>query len=479
MRRALATALVLAAAAVVAVLGAGAGDSPPAGEATYKVELDSAFGLVEGADVKIAGVRAGKISDLDVDRRNSRALVTFSIDASRVGGLRRDVFCEVRPQSLIGEYFLDCRPGTSRRRLAPGSTIPVSQTGSTIPADLIADIMRRPYRDRLRIILSELGAGLAARGPDLNATIRRALPALRQTEDVLHELAANRRVLAQLASEADTVVGRLSERRREVGRFVREAGQAAQASAERRVALAQTFHRFPGFLAQFTPALRDLEVAARRQTPALRDLRASAPRLTTFFERLRPFSRATLPAVRSLGRASVTGLQAARAARPQIAQLRRFAAQSVELGGNLAIVLKDLDDRGRAVENIQGSPNNEGYTGLEALLVYLFDQALSVNIYDQRGHLLKINLLTNECTNYRDAASVRENPELRENCNGYLGPSQPGITSPDPTAGGATAAGATRSGAAAPDQDILRRVLAAPDGGADTRSRLADYLLGS
>lgn len=479
MRRALATVLVLAAAAVVAVLGAGAGGSSAAGEVSYKVELDSAFGLVGGADVKIAGVRAGKVSGLDVDRRTSRALVTFSIDAARVGGLRRDVFCEVRPQSLIGEYFLDCRPGTSPRRLPPGSTIPVTQTGSTIPADVIADIMRRPYRDRFRIILSELGAGLAARGPDVNATIRRALPALRQTDTVLRQLADNRRVLARLASEAGDVLGRLSARRREVGRFVREAGQAAQASAERSDALAATFRRFPGFLGQLTPTLRNLEVAARRQTPALRDLRVSAPRLTTFFERLGPFSRATLPAVRSLGRASVTGLQAARAARPQVRRLRRFAGRSVELAGNLAIVLKDLDDRGRAVQKIQGSPNDQGYTGLEALLVYLFDQALSINIYDQRGHLLKINLLTNECTNYRDAASVRADPQLRKKCNGYLGPNQPGITTPDPTAGGAAGTASGQTPAAARAAGILRRVLPARAPGAGAQARLVDYLLGA
>ena len=50
--------------------------------------------------------------------------------------------------------------------------------------------MRRPYRERLRIILDELGAGVAGRADDLNETIRRASPALRETDRVLDVLGA-------------------------------------------------------------------------------------------------------------------------------------------------------------------------------------------------------------------------------------------------------------------------------------------------
>ena len=59
--------------------------------------------------------------------------------------------------------------------------------------------MRRPYRERFTILLSELGAGLAARGPDLNETIRRAVPALRQVDRLLAILAEQRRTEGALA----------------------------------------------------------------------------------------------------------------------------------------------------------------------------------------------------------------------------------------------------------------------------------------
>ena len=54
------------------------------------------------------------------------------------------------------------------------------------------DILRRPARERFGLILSELGIGLTARGDDLQTTIRRGVPALRETDKVLKILADNR-----------------------------------------------------------------------------------------------------------------------------------------------------------------------------------------------------------------------------------------------------------------------------------------------
>ena len=66
-------------------------------------------------------------------------------------------------------------------RIPDGGRVPVAQTSSTIPLDLVNNIVRRPYADRLRIIIGELGAGLAGRPDDLSEVLRRAHPGLRET----------------------------------------------------------------------------------------------------------------------------------------------------------------------------------------------------------------------------------------------------------------------------------------------------------
>src|ERR671916_1199837 len=203
MKRVLSLLVLVAAVAVVATLGTGAKEQEAGSK--YLIELDNAFGLTKGADLKIAGVRAGKVTEMKLDRRNMKALIGFEITQTGFDDLRKDVRCETRPQSLIGEYFIDCRPGTDPERLKEGATIPVEQTETTVPLDLINNIMRRPYRERFSILLSEFGAGLAARGDDLNETIRRAVPALRQVDRLLAILREQRRTIRNLYDDAEEV----------------------------------------------------------------------------------------------------------------------------------------------------------------------------------------------------------------------------------------------------------------------------------
>jgi virulence factor Mce-like protein len=428
--------LALLGACAATVLLATGGDDPP----SYTVELDNAFGIVEGADVKVAGVRAGRVTGMRVDRRSKRALVDFEIDQAGFGSLREDAFCESRPQSLIGEYFVDCRPGTGKR-LAPGATIPVERTASTIPLDLINNIMRRPYRERLGIILSELGAGVGARAPDIQETLRRAVPALRETDRVLAILAEQNHVLGDLVTDADTVVGDLARNRRDVGRWVTETRQTASATAERRAELAGSLRRLPGFLRELRPTLAKLGRATDAQAPALEDLNASAGELERLFENLVPFSEATRTGMRSLAELSRDGRPALQAAKPTIAELNRFSTSTPELANNLAIVLDDLDDRNRAVERDPRSPGGRGYTGFEALLQYVFDQAMAINAFDSNGYMLKVNLFLSKCSDYQNLQSLKEelkkDPAFYRDCAAILGPSQPGITQPDPSYTGA------------------------------------------
>jgi virulence factor Mce-like protein len=452
MRRVLLTALVLLGAGAAAFLAMGSGAD---GKPHYWVELDNAFGLVQGADLKVAGVRAGKITALKLDQRTKRALVGFQIDRTGFGSLRTDVRCDVRPQSLIGEYFVDCLPGTARTALKPGSTIPVSHTTSTVAPDLVNDILRLPYRERLRIVVNELGAAVAGNGDNLNAAIRRASPALRETDKVLAILANQNQVLADLTKNADQVVGDLAANRNDVARFVVTARNTAEASAQRRVQIAEGLRRLPGFLQQLGPAMRSLGNVADEQTPALRTLHASAGQLNRFFGQLGPFADASRPAIGALGRAAATGDQAVKAATPTVAELDRFATGTPELAKNLAIVLQHLDDRSHAVEADPRSPGGKGYTGLEALLEYVYDQTLSTNVYDSTVHMLKVAPIAGgDCVSYADVARAKK---YADECAATLGPNQPGINFVDPTKPDGTGDARKRS-------HVDRRVVGPHDG---------------
>ena len=81
----------------------------------YKVRaiFDNAGFVIPGEDVKVAGVKVGKVDSLDVTP-DYKAAVVLRIDRPGYRDFRRDASCIVRPQSLIGEKFVECKPTQKR-----------------------------------------------------------------------------------------------------------------------------------------------------------------------------------------------------------------------------------------------------------------------------------------------------------------------------------------------------------------------------
>jgi phospholipid/cholesterol/gamma-HCH transport system substrate-binding protein len=443
-----------------AALSLGAERDEDSGGKTYELLFDNAFGLTEGGDFKVAGVRAGQTSTFGIKKVDGRPLAAVEVEVTEPGlaDLRRDARCEIRPQSLIGEYFVDCQPGASDERLPDGGRVPVQQTSSTIAIDLVNDVMRRPYRERLRLIVGELGAGLAGRSDDLNQVLRRAHPALRETSETLQILGRQTDTIEKFIGDAHTVVGALEDRKRDVSRFVREAGETAEISASRREQLGESFARLPAFLNELEPYMGRLGDLTEAQTPVLRDLESASGELDTFLTRLRPFTAEGLPAFKALGEASVVGRRAVRKTDEEIRELRRLAKDAPGFAKPLRQLLETIDDRKRAVEPDQraaaSSPpagdkthttsSRAGFTGMEAIWNFFYWQTLSTNALDDVGHVLRLTALVNDCSFYE----VKPTDEHIEKCNQFLGPTQPGVTTPDPTRPSAAAMPAATPAAA-------------------------------
>jgi virulence factor Mce-like protein len=448
MRRLLVT-LAVAGVFAAALVLAGASDQKSDAR-TYRIMFDNAFGLTEGGDFRVGGVQAGQTTKFDVDKKpgeSPKAVVTAEVQKPGFGDFRKDATCEILPQSLIGEYYVDCQPGKSEERLESGGVVPVDQTSSTIPTDLVNNIMRRPYRERFRLIITELGTGLAGRPDDLQEVLRRAHPGLRETSKVLRILGDQNQVIKDFIRDSDTVVNELEKNKRNVVRFVREAGDAAEISATRRAELRAQFQRFPRFLDELRPTMARLGELADEQTPLLADLERAAPDLDTFFTRLGPFAEASRPAVRSLGEMGVVGTRVFRKGRQEIAELRELSEEAPAFAKPLRQFLQTIDDRKRAIENDVRAketappapdptaiPGEGGFTGMEALWNYFFWQTLSINMLDDEAHILRAGLTAvPDCINFtNEPPKTPADHEKFERCNSYLGPYQPGVLSPDP-----------------------------------------------
>jgi ABC-type transporter Mla subunit MlaD len=438
MRRILygAIAVLASAAFLFLTLGASSGSSGR----TYRIELDNAYDLTKGGEFKVAGVNAGSIQSIGVDQKTLHAVVTVKITQGGFGQFHSDAFCQSRPQSLIGEYFVDCQPGSSGPVLKSGATIPASHTQSTIPADLVQNIMQVPYRERFTLIINELGAAVAARSEDLQTALRRADPALAETDNLLKLLADDAQTIKNLNVNANTVITALAKDNQKVQRFITFANRASTDSATQASNIQATWEKLPAFLEQLRPALAKLGAAADAQDPVLVNLNQAANNLNVFFHELVPFSHESVPSLRSLGSASVVGRSAVSVATPTIKDLNQFARHTPELGQNLAIVLRDLDSRSRAVEPDPRSPaGGRGYTGLESLLQYVYNITTAVNYFGPFGHLLGVDAFVSKvCSPYATPQTIANNIKsdglsATRNCYAFLGPHQQGVTVPDPT----------------------------------------------
>lgn len=379
-------AVVLAVFVLVGVDGSGDGD--------YRVRaiFDNVAAAVEGEDVRIAGARVGSIESLEVTAEN-RAAAVLDVDDDRFTPFRADARCTIRPQSLIGEKFVDCDPGSAPaaplEEIEEGDgegqhLLPLARTSSPVDLDLINNVMRLPYRERLAIVLTELGAGLAGRGEDLNALIGRANPALRETDRVLAILARQNRVLADLARDSDVALGPIARDKRRVSGFIEQANATAQATAERRADIEAGIERLPRFLRALRPLMADLEGFAGQATPVARDLRAAAPDVSRLIRQLGPFARAATPSLVSLGEATETGRPALLRTRPLIRDLGAFAREARPVASNLDRLTASLDRTG----------------GIERIADYLFFQTLAANGFDGIGHYLRAGLIVNLCSLY-------------------------------------------------------------------------------
>jgi ABC-type transporter Mla subunit MlaD len=392
MRRILAIAVVTASAAAALVVGVGASDDNGEG---YEVRatFDNVSGAVEGEDVKIAGARVGSIKDLDVTSEK-KAVVVLEIEEAGFAPFRQDARCTIRPQSLIGEKFVECDPGRSDQpeleEVPEGedgegqAELPLENTSSPVDLDLINNIMRLPYRDRLAILINEFGTALAGRGAELNEVIHRANPALRETDKVLKILAGQNRTLAQLAADGDRALGPLARERARVSDFIVQANETAQASAERRGELSQTFEKLPRFLSELKPTMEDLGALSDEMTPVISDLGDAAPALNRFILALGPFSRQSVPSLDSLGDAVQVGGPALQDTEPLLVDLRDFGVDANPVSKNLDRLLTSFDETG----------------GIERLMDYIFFQTTAINGFDSLSHYLRAGLIASTACSF-------------------------------------------------------------------------------
>lgn len=389
----------LAVALLVAILVATAAGGSSGGYTVHAI-FDSAANIVPSEDVKIDGVKVGTVGTV-TPTPQGKAAITLKITNPGFQDFRADASCTIEPQALIGEKFVNCRPTQVRpegtplppplHKIPAGQEgagewlLPVTNTSSPVDVDLLNDINHLPENQRLAIIINELGTGFAGRGNDLNAVLHRSNPALRELEKVIGILAAENRVLGNLAVEGDRALIPITRDRHQFAEFFAQSNTVATATARHRGELAENLREFPAFLREFGPYLAQLDKLAEQATPTFTALGAAAPGINRTFKNIGPFTTSTAQFFESFGKTSKVIGPALTSSQPLLKRLETLGSATKPFASNLSALLSNFRSTG----------------GLERLMDFIFLGSNAANGYNSLGHFLRAGIVSTICVAYK------------------------------------------------------------------------------
>ncbi len=238
-----------------------------------RISIPSADGLVAGSDVLEAGAQVGTVSGIR-PTESQGAIITIEVGDTH-WPFHAGLSADIRPKSLLGEKYVDLHDGPQSAAAYDASAVLVAPPNADpVELDQFINSLDPPTRTAVRVLLDDLGAGVAAQGPNLNAAIaagKADLANLAITGKTLNDRDPN---LDQILVGLDGVLGRITtnDELTQISRLITN-GQATLDDIETAQA---------PFSRQFTDAsvaLQELNVAVDSAVPSLRRTLGVAPAL--------------------------------------------------------------------------------------------------------------------------------------------------------------------------------------------------------
>ncbi|WP_149184476.1 MCE family protein [Streptomyces sp. TRM49041] len=195
----------------------------------YHAAFSEAGGLRPGDDVRVAGVKVGKVDEVDLD--GDHVKVTFRVKGDPKLGERTGA--AVRIKTILGAKYLALEPKGSGR-LKPGSEIPLSRT--TPAYDVVtafSDLTTTAEAvdtERLATALDTLSTTFEDSPAEVKASIE-GLSKISRT------VASRDQALRELLAHANGVSGVLADRTREFRTLVKDGDKLFQEITARRKAI--------------------------------------------------------------------------------------------------------------------------------------------------------------------------------------------------------------------------------------------------
>jgi phospholipid/cholesterol/gamma-HCH transport system substrate-binding protein len=251
--------------------------------------------ILKHADVRASGVKIGSVSNVTnrVTPNGTLAIIEMELKKEH-SPVFRDATVTVRQKTLVGENYVDLKPGTPQAGEMPKKgELPLSRDQEVAPVDKILNALDAPTRERISHNLQVLGAGWKGRSKDWNRLLGAMKPTFSDGGRVMGILEDQKEKVAALIAQTGTVMQAIANRTNDMRTLVRSAKTASEAVARRDSTLAEGLDEFPATLRQARGSVAKLSGFSSRATPVVGDLRVALKELRPVFTKLEPTARST------------------------------------------------------------------------------------------------------------------------------------------------------------------------------------------
>ena len=196
---------------------------------TYYAAFSESGGLKANDEVRIAGVRVGKVEEVALD--GDHVKVTFRIDTD--SGFGEETRASIRVKTLLGAMYLALEPA-GPGQLDEGAQIPVERTSS--PYDVV-DAFSGLAETSERIDTDRLASALTTLSDLTRNTPEEFRSALRGVSDLSANLAARDEQINTLLQNLERVSGVLAERDQDIVALMEDSDVLFRALVARRDAV--------------------------------------------------------------------------------------------------------------------------------------------------------------------------------------------------------------------------------------------------
>jgi phospholipid/cholesterol/gamma-HCH transport system substrate-binding protein len=302
-----------------------------------KAEMKTAQAVTpgQGQTVRVAGVRVGDISKVELAEGN--AVVTMDIDQKFLP-IYRDATILLRPKTGLKDMFLELDPGTrTAGEFGEGETIPVANTAPDVNLDEVLQFLDSDTRAYLRMLLVGGGEGLRGRGKDLGELLGSLGPINRGLARLNSEVAKRKENLANLIHNMNIFFGRVGEDSDGIAQLVDASNSALGAIASQDLDVQRATRLLGPTLQETRIALTETDRLAEVLGPALNSLRPFARKLEPINNSLGRLARNTRGTIKSDIRPFV------QVARKPVRDLRPAAQNLVNATPRLTVVGQKLN----------------------------------------------------------------------------------------------------------------------------------------